>query len=87
MHKWAAVKSSLGAQTVLGDRHDPIYENFVASEVGRLRNSPERTFQRLETQTEARRNQPRNYSHGNSRANADRFVFAPLERVLSDFAS
>jgi len=26
MHKWAAVKSPLGAQTVLGDRHDPIYE-------------------------------------------------------------
>ncbi|MEY4786622.1 MAG: hypothetical protein RL692_516, partial [Planctomycetota bacterium] len=23
MHKWAAVKSPLGAQTVLGDRHDP----------------------------------------------------------------
>jgi hypothetical protein len=26
MHEWAAVKSPLGAQTVLGDRHDPIYE-------------------------------------------------------------
>ena len=26
MHKWAAVKSPLGAQTVLGDRHDLIYE-------------------------------------------------------------
>jgi hypothetical protein len=26
MHKWAAVKSPLGAQTVLGDRHDPVYE-------------------------------------------------------------
>ena len=25
MHKWAAVKSPLGAQTVLGDRHDLIY--------------------------------------------------------------
>ena len=24
MHKWAAVKSPLGAQTVLGDRHDLI---------------------------------------------------------------
>ena len=26
MHKWAAVKSPLGAQTVLGDRHDPVCE-------------------------------------------------------------
>ncbi len=26
MDKWAAVKSPLGAQTVLGDRHDLIYE-------------------------------------------------------------
>ena len=26
MHKWSAVKSPLGAQTVLGDRHDLIYE-------------------------------------------------------------
>ena len=25
LHKCAAVKSPLGAQTVLGDRHDPIY--------------------------------------------------------------
>ena len=24
MNKWAAVKSPLGAQTVLGDRHDPV---------------------------------------------------------------
>ena len=28
MHKWAAVKSSLGAQTVLGDRHDPVDDFF-----------------------------------------------------------
>ena len=26
MHKWAAVKSPLGAQTVLGDRHDLVLE-------------------------------------------------------------
>jgi len=26
IHKCAAVKSPLGAQTVLGDRHDPTYE-------------------------------------------------------------
>ncbi len=26
MHKWSAVKSPLGAQTVLGDRHDLVYE-------------------------------------------------------------
>jgi hypothetical protein len=26
MHKWAAVKSPLGAQTVLGDRHDLVCE-------------------------------------------------------------
>ena len=26
LHKWAAVKSPLGAQTVLGDRHDPGHE-------------------------------------------------------------
>ena len=26
MHLWSAVKSPLGAQTVLGDRHDPICE-------------------------------------------------------------
>jgi len=25
-HKWSAVKSPLGAQTVLGDRHDPGFE-------------------------------------------------------------
>ena len=55
LHKWAAVKSPLGAQTVLGDRHDPDYENLFASAVGRLRNSPERTFHRLGTHTEARR--------------------------------
>ena len=30
--------------------------NFIASSVGRLRNSPERTFQRLESQTDASRN-------------------------------
>ena len=53
---WAAVKSPLGAQTVLGDRHDLIYENLFASPVGRLRNSPERTFQRLGTQADARLN-------------------------------
>ena len=28
MHKCSAVKSPLGAQTVLGDRHDPICENY-----------------------------------------------------------
>ena len=55
MNKWAAVKSPLGAQTVLGDRHDPNYENLFTSAVGRLRNSPERTFQRLGTQTDSRR--------------------------------
>jgi hypothetical protein len=54
MHMRAAVKSPLGAQTVLGDRHDPACENFIARGVGRLRNSPERTFQRLGTQTDAR---------------------------------
>ncbi len=53
-HKWAAVKSPLGAQTVLGDRHDLIYEIFVTSAVGRLRNSPERTFQRLGTHFDLR---------------------------------
>ena len=26
MYKWSAVKSPLGAQTVLGDRHDLVYE-------------------------------------------------------------
>ena len=26
IHKWSAVKSPLGAQTVLGDRHDLVYE-------------------------------------------------------------
>ena len=55
LHKWTAVKSPLGAQTVLGDRHDPDYENLFTSAVGRLRNSPERTFQRLDTHTESRR--------------------------------
>ena len=34
LHKSAAVKSPLGAQTVLGDRHDLVCENFVASAVG-----------------------------------------------------
>ena len=50
MHTWAAVKRSRRAQTVLGDRHDPICDFFVST-VGRLRNSPGRIFQRLETQT------------------------------------
>ncbi len=54
-HKWSAVKSPLGAQTVLGDRHDLVCEILFASAVGRLRNSPERTFQRLGTQADAQR--------------------------------
>ncbi len=54
MHKLSAVKSPLGAQTVLGDRHDPNYENLFTSAVGRLRNSPERTFQRLGTHIDLR---------------------------------
>ena len=54
LHKRAAVKSPLGAQTVLGDRNDPDYKNLFTSAVGRLRNSPERTFQRLGTQVEVR---------------------------------
>ena len=29
MHKRAAVKSPLGAQTVLGDRHDLVYEIYL----------------------------------------------------------
>ena len=52
MHKYSAVKRSRRAQTVLGDRHDPICENLFTSSVGRLRNSPERTFQRLGTQVQ-----------------------------------
>ena len=59
IHQCSAVKSPLGAQTVLGDRHDPDYENLFISAVGRLRNSPERTFQRLGTQVEVRRKQQR----------------------------
>ena len=58
MHKWSAVKSPLGAQTVLGDRHDPVERSLITSAVGRLRNSPGRIFQRLETQVEVRRIQP-----------------------------
>jgi hypothetical protein len=53
LHKWSAVKSPLGAQTVLGDRHDLVERSLIASAVGRLRNSPERTFQRLGTQTDS----------------------------------
>ena len=53
MHKLAAVKRSRRAQTVLGDRHDPICENLFTSSVGRLRNSPGRIFQRLGTQTDS----------------------------------
>ena len=49
----AAVKSPLGAQTVLGDRRDPVERSLIASHVGRLRNSPERTFQQLGTQTDS----------------------------------
>ena len=48
------MKSPLGAQTVLGDGHDPNYENLFTSAVGRLRNSPERTFQRLGTHFDLR---------------------------------
>ena len=54
LHKWAAVKRSRRAQTVLGDRHDPGYENLFTSAVGRLRNSPGRIFQRLGTQAPER---------------------------------
>ena len=54
LHKWSAVKSPLGAQTVLGDRHDPIVRHSIANSVGRLRNSPERTFQRLGTHFDLR---------------------------------
>ncbi len=53
LHKSAAVKSPLGAQTVLGDRHDPVYEILLQAPSGGLRNSPERTFQRLGTQTDS----------------------------------
>ena len=49
------MKSPLGAQTVLGDRHDPGYENLFTSAVGRLRNSPGRIFQRLGTQADSRK--------------------------------
>ena len=55
MHKCSAVKSPLGAQTVLGDRHDPGCAILLQDAVGRLRNSPERTFQRLGTQTDSRK--------------------------------
>ncbi len=54
MHKWTAVKSPLGAQTVLGDRHDLIVRCSIASSVGRLRNSPGRIFQRLGTHFDLR---------------------------------
>ena len=47
------MKSPLGAQTVLGDRHDPVVRCSIENSVGRLRNSPERTFQRLGTQVHA----------------------------------
>ena len=66
MHKWTAVKSPLGAQTVLGDRHDPVVRRSLANSVGRLRNSPERTFQRLGTHIDS----SHGCSHGYSRANA-----------------
>jgi hypothetical protein len=56
MRKRSAVKRSRRAQTVLGDRHDPVERILFASDVGRLRNSPGRIFQRLDTQTDARRN-------------------------------
>ena len=49
MHKWSAVKRSRRAQTVLGDRHDPVERSLITSAVGRLRNSPGRIFQRLGT--------------------------------------
>ena len=55
MHKCSAVKRSRRAQTVLGDRHDPVCENLFTSSVGRLRNSPGRIFQRLGTQTDSRK--------------------------------
>ena len=49
MHKRSALKRSRRAQTVLGDRHDPVERILFASDVGRLRNSPGRIFQRLGT--------------------------------------
>jgi|GEM_PF-3264236 len=53
LHKCAAVESPLGAQTVLGDRTRSDLRSLTASDVGRLRNSPERTFQRLDAQTDS----------------------------------
>ena len=52
----ATVESPLGAQTVLGDRHDLFIRRSIASSVDRLRNSLGSIFQRLDTQTNARRN-------------------------------
>ena len=48
------MKRSRRAQTVLGDRHDPVERILFASAVGRLRNSPGRIFQRLGTHIDLR---------------------------------
>jgi hypothetical protein len=59
LHKRAAVKRSRRAQTVLGDRHDPVREILLQVQSGGLRNSPGRIFQRLYMQTEVRRKKQR----------------------------
>ena len=64
LHHWAAVKSPLGAQIVLGDRHDLVERSLITSAVARLRNSPERTFQRLSTQKDSSHRYRYSYSHG-----------------------
>jgi hypothetical protein len=88
MHKRSAVKRSRRAQTVLGDRHDPVERILFASFVGRLRNSPGRIFQRLGTQTESVTNTATESSQRNafvvSREKSSRGSDSPRRPTRSD---
>ncbi len=55
MHKWAAVKSPLGAQTVLGDRHDPVCYIFLQAPSVACGTRPRELSNPLGTQTDSRK--------------------------------
>jgi hypothetical protein len=55
MHKWSAVKSPLGAQTVLGDRHDPICEILLQVKSAACGTRPRELSNPLGTQTDSRK--------------------------------
>ena len=61
--------------------------NFITSAVGRLRNSPERTFQRLDTQADARPNLRHGNALAGSREKSSRGSDSPRRPTRSGFRS